>query len=246
MYGSLRRALLATIVLAVTITALPAQTECLPSIPMQDFEYRFGIVDELESDGDYLQLVENPTVIELGVEQAEPGDEASTVATTELHAIYPTSAAALVEVLKDDAILAEIVPDLAVHMTLCRMDGDSIKQMQRTEFNMLFLTFGTEYLIDVHYAIDRPDEFGSYWGMYDSLDGRLAYQYGSWYFADIEVGGRGYSYVRHFTKNGIVTRLPGLRMAIRRSADERVRETLNAIYREAVRRHGETPRAAVR
>jgi len=219
--------------------------QCSPSIPADEFVYRFGVADSIGSDSGLLALLETPTVLTAEAVPAGEGDPAATVATTETHALYPIAAEAMVETLKDAEALTDFIPDLAIHETICGDGQDLIKQFQRTEFNVLFLTFGTEYLIDVYYAINGPEEFGSYWGMYESLDGKLAYQYGSWYFKNVVIDGRQYTYVRHFTTNGVNTRIPGLRLIIERSAGGRIAEMIDAIYREAVSRYGNTPVASM-
>ncbi len=225
--------------------AAPAWTQCAPSIPMNEFVYRFGIAGEVHGDSDLLALLENPTI--LTVEAVPAGDDntAATVVTTETHALYPVDALAIVNALKDAETLVEIIPDLAIHETLCTGGPNMRKELQRTEFRVLFFTFGTEYLIDVHYAINGPDEYGSYWGMYESLDGKLAYQYGSWYFKNVMIDGRQYTYVRHFIRTGVNSRVPGLRMIIRNNAGKRVTAMIDAVYREAVKRYGNTPIASV-
>ena len=212
---------------------------------MDEFIYRFGVVPGIQGDSDLLALLENPTVLTVEAVPAGDDDTAATVVTTETHALYPVDALAIVNVLKDTETLVGIIPDLAIHETLCTSGSDMRKEWQRTEFRVLFFTFGTEYLIDVHYAINGPEEYGSYWGMYESLDGKLAYQYGSWYFRNVSIRGRQYTYVRHFIRTGVNSRVPGLRMIIRSNAGKRVTTMIDAIYREAVRRYGNTPIASM-
>lgn len=218
--------------------------QCAPSVPESDFIYRFGIHSSIHSDADLLGLLLNPTAIIIDAVPAPAGNPAATIATTETHALYPIAAEAMVDVLQDATALPAIIPDLARHETICRNGPNMIKQIQRTEFNFLIFTFGTEYRIDVRYALNGPVEYGSYWGMYESVDGKLASQFGSWYFRNIEIDGSPYTYVRHFTQNGVTSRLPGLRMVIKRNAGSRVAEMIDAIYREALRR-STIPMAAV-
>lgn len=212
---------------------------------MDEFMYRFGVVPGIQDDSDLLALLENPTVLTVEAVPARDDDTAATVVTTETHALYPVDALAIVNVLKDNETLVGILPDLVIHETLCASGSDMRKERQRTEFRVLFFTFGTEYLIDVLYAINGPEEYGSYWGMYESLDGKLAYQYGSWYFRNVSIDGRQYTYVRHFIRTGVNSRVPGLRMIIRSNAGKRVTTMIDAIYREAVRRYGNTPIASM-
>jgi hypothetical protein len=232
------------ILLLILIGALPAWSQCTPTIPMDEFIYKFGLFDEVHTHADLLALLENPTVITAEAVPAGPDVEASTIATTEIHVLYPIEASAMVETLNDAESLTSFMPNLAVHETICRIGPNMVKQFQRTEFNVLFLTFGTEYLIDVYYALNGPEEYGSYWGMYESVDDKLAYQYGSWYFKNITIDNRQYTYVRHFSTNGVKTRVPGLRMMIERSAGERVGNVIDALYHEAASRYGTSPVAS--
>ena len=125
---------------------------------MDEFMYRFGVVPGIQDDSDLLALLENPTVLTVEAVPAGDDDTAATVVTTETHALYPVDALAIVNVLKDTETLVGIIPDLAIHETLCTSGSDMRKEWQRTEFRVLFFTFGTEYLIDVHYAINGPEE----------------------------------------------------------------------------------------
>lgn len=232
------------LILYVFFSASQLHAQCEPTVADESFRYRFGVAGVIDKNRQLLDLLERPTSIHVSAVPAPDGDPAATIATTETHVLYPIHPFAMVEVLRDDETLSDYIPDLAVHETICTNGPDMIKQFQRTEFDVLFLTFGTEYLIDVHYILDGPDEYGSYWGMYESLDGKLAYQYGSWYFRSVEIEGRQYTYVRHFTQNGVKTRIPGLRFIVERSAGGRVSEMMDSIYREAVNRHGTTPVAS--
>lgn len=233
------------VALGMAGVAASAWAQCSPSVPRDEFVYKFGIAPSIRSDSDLLTLLENPTVLIAEAVPAGEGDPAATVTTTETHVLYPIRAKSMAETLMDAEALTEFIPDLAIHETLCRNGSDMIKQFQRTEFNVLFFTFGTEYLIDLYYALNGPEEYGSYWGMYESLDGKLAYLFGSWYFKDVVIDGRQYAYVRHFITNGVKPRIPGLRMIISRSAGGRITEMLDSIYREAVIRYGNTPVASL-
>jgi hypothetical protein len=232
------------VVVLLLAGAASGWSQCVPSVPQADFVYRFGLADGIRSDADLLVLLENPMVITSQARATEPGDPAATIATTDTHVLYPIEAQSIVATLNDAESLTGFIPDLAIHETLCRNGPDMVKQFQRTEFNVLFFTFGTEYLIDVHFALNGPQEYGTYWGMYESVDGKLAYQYGSWYFKNVVIDGRQYAYVRHFTTSGVNSRIPGLRIIIERSAGDRIIEMLDAIYREAASRYGTSPIAS--
>ena len=236
---------LAFLIVSVTMHTQPPEALCAPSVPPDELQYRFGLAPGHSSAVELVELIENPTVFVSDARAAGSDDPAATIVTTETHAVYPIRPGSLAAILRDDDDLADIVPDLVVHETICEHSPSMIKQYQRTEFHVLFFTFGTEYLIDAYYALNGPDEYGSYWGMYESLDGKLAYQYGSWYFRSIELDGREYTYARHYIYSGVTSRVPGLRIVAQRSAGGRVVEMFDALYAEAVRRHGTTPIASL-
>jgi hypothetical protein len=207
---------------------------------MSEFQFRFGFAPGATREEELRDLIEQPVVFRMEAVPAPSGSDAATLITTETHAVYPVEPGAMVAVLKDESHLTDIMPDLVVHETICRHSATMIKQRQRTEFRVLFFRFGTEYLIDIHYALESENEYGSYWGMYESLDGRLSHQFGSWYFHAVEIDGQPYPYVRHFITTGVTSRVPGLRMVTERSAPGRVIAMFDAVYRETVRRYGTT------
>jgi len=218
---------------------LPAQ--CDPVVPEEVFQYRFGVSDVIASTDDLLELLGRPTPIVISAEPAPKDDPASIIAIAETHALYPVEPWQMVEVLRDDEVLPDVIPDLTLSETICWNGPDMMRQRQRTEINVLFLTFATEYLIEVHHVLGGPVEYGSYWAMYESLDGNLARQLGSWYFRKVTIDGRDYTYVRHFTLNGLTYRVPGLRFMVERGAAGHVADMMDSVYREAVNRHGTTP-----
>ncbi len=239
--------LLGIVLLALPNAAWPdtVTSGCTPSVPLHEFKYRFGLAPDHTSYPELVALIENPIPFKVEARAAGRDDPAATIITTETHAVYPISPDAMLRVLKDYEALPEIIPDLVVDETICEHSSGMVKQRQRTEFRILFFTFGTEYLIDAYYVLNGPEEYGGYWGMYDSVDGKLAYQYGSWYFRRITLNGRAYTYVRHYIYSGVTTRVPGLRLIAQRNARSRVVEMFDALYAESVRRYGTTPLASV-
>jgi hypothetical protein len=149
-------------------------SECMPSVPRHEFRYRFGFATGYTSHAELVDLIENPTPYIVEARAAGRDDPAATVITTETHAVYPIRPDAMFLLLQDSEALPDLIPDLVVDDTICEHSSGMIKQRQRTEFRVLFFTFGTEYLIDAHYVLNGPEEYGGYWGMYDSVDGRRA------------------------------------------------------------------------
>lgn len=235
--------LLALLALPGSLSAEDA-APCAPAVPIDSFQYRFGLAGGWMPESELAALIENPTVIHADAFPAGRNDPAATIVTAETHAVYPIQPDAMARLLKDDDSLASIVPDLKIHETICEYGPDMIKQHQRAEFRVLFFSFGTEYLMDVRHALGGPDEYGSYWGMYESLDGKLAYQYGSWYFRALEIDGRPHTYVRHYIITGLTTRVPGLRLIAQRNAGAHVVQMFDALFQESVRRYGTTVAAA--
>jgi len=215
----------------------PAWQDCDPVDHEGAYEDRFGRSELARTDEQLRALYENPTVIASSATRTdEQGARIETL--TETHAVLPVAAADLMQTLTANDRLTDFMPNLSDHEVVCRPAENVSRQRQRTDFGLLFFSLGTEYVIDVHYPFSGPDRYGSHWVLVDSIDGRMAFIYGSWYFEAIELDGRPATYVRHYARTGLTTSVPGVRVFIEPRLQGEITALFDAFYEEALVRHG--------
>ena len=189
------------------------------------------------TESDLRELFENPTVIDSSAIRTDE-DGASVETLTETHAVFPVAAADMMATLTANATLTDFMPNLTEHEVVCRPAESVSRQRQRTDFGVLFFSLGAEYVIDVEFTFDGPDRYGTHWVLVESLDGRMAYIYGSWYFETATLDGQEVTYVRHYVRSGLTTRVPGVRAFVAPRLKSEITTLFNKFYDEAVRQHG--------
>lgn len=213
---------------------------CEPVASPAEFEDRFGRAPSARTAEDLVALMENPTLLHAAAEHTDGPNDATINIMTETHVVYPVRASDLARVFAEDAPLIDYMPNLAEHEIICRPAGNVTRTRQRVDFGPIIFSLGTEYIIDVQHLAKGPDVYANRWMLVESLDGRLAYNYGSWYYESVEVAGIPATYVHHYARGGLTTRVPGVRFFANRRAGGSVIEVLEAAYAEAVRRFGRT------
>jgi hypothetical protein len=216
------------------------QPPCAPPAGNADFESRFGRAPSARRPAQLAALLENPSFMHAGATRADGTNGATVDVMTESHVVFPVRVADLIQVFSEDAPMTEYMPNLAVHEVVCRPAPNVSRHRQRVDFGPIIFSLGTEYVIDVHYLVTGPEVFASRWTLVDSVDGRLAYNLGSWYFESVQIDGHDATYVRHYARTGLTTRVPGVRFFANRRAAGGVEDVLDAAYNEAVRRFGKT------
>ncbi|MFW5683984.1 MAG: hypothetical protein ACOC1I_03960 [Spirochaetota bacterium] len=202
-----------------------------------EYEYRHERATDARTQDDLRALYENPTVIRAYTESASEGG-AAIETLTETHAVFPIRAESILATLQDDDTLTTFVPNLGDHEVVCRFADNHFRQRQRTDFGFLFLRFSSEYVIDVEYVDYGPGEYGSRWVLVESIDGQIAYNYGSWYFEEIMLDGRRATYVRHYARTGLTSGFPGAQLVVGGRLEGEMRNLFRVFYEETVRRYG--------
>lgn len=223
-----------------TVLIVNAEESCVPVATAADFEDRFGRAPSARSSEDLAGLLENPTLLHAGAEHTDGPNGATIDIMTETHVVYPVRVSDLARVFAEDAPLPEYMPNLAEHEIICRPAADISRTRQRIDFGPMIFSLGTEYIIDVQHLAGGPEVYANRWILVDSLDGRLAYNYGSWYYEAVEIDGQPATYVHHYARTGLTTRVPGVRFFADRRAGGGVIEVLEAAFSEATRRFGRT------
>lgn len=219
--------------------SLAAWDDCSPVDHSGEWEYRHERADSARSEEQLRALVENPTVIEAAATPAnEEGARVDTL--TQTHAVYPVDPTSMMKTLRSNDALTSFMPNLRDHEVVCRLSERMERQRQQTDFGLLVFSLGAEYVIDVEYVDLGPDVYSSRWALVESLDGRMSYLYGSWYFESISLDGAPATYVRHYARTGLTTRVPGARGFIDRRLEGEVTHLFSVFYDEAARRFGRT------
>lgn len=229
------------LVFALTNASLAAWENCEPIDHSGEYEDRFGRSRLARTDADLRELFENPTVIQSSAIRTD--EEGAAVETlTETHAVFPVAASDMMATLTSNSMLTDFMPNLTEHEVVCRPAENVSRQRQRTDFGVLFFSLGAEYVIDVEFPFEDPDRYGSHWVLVESLDGRMAYIYGSWYFEPVVLDGAEVAYVRHYVRSGLTTRVPGVRAFVAPRLEGEITTLFNEFYAEAVRQHGRVAR----
>ncbi|MFW5743892.1 MAG: hypothetical protein ACOC2D_11515 [Spirochaetota bacterium] len=242
-HHSLPAGFITTVIVLTAVLAggrsLVAWEDCSPVDHAGEWEYRHERCDSARTEDELRELFENPTVIEAGATRTAE-DSARIETLSETHAVFPVDAASMMQTLRSNDILTSFMPNLGDHEVVCRLSDNVERQRQRTEFGLLIFSLGTEYVIDVEYVDRGPEVYSSRWVLVESLDGRMSYLYGSWYFESIVLDGDPATYVRHYARTGLTTRAPGVRAFIERRLEGEITDLFTAFYEEASARFGRT------
>ncbi len=226
---------LLALLLPLPVTVAQAAEPCAPSTAGLRFESRHARLPSATSADALRSLVESPVVFARSATFTNE-DGARIQTLTEAHAVYPINPAHMMAGLQDAARLTGFMPNLAEHEVVCSLDGVSSRQRQRTDFGVLVFSLGAEYLIDVLHVETGPETFASQWALVDSVDGRLGFLYGSWFFESVDVDGTPMTYVRHYVRTGLTTRVPGVRGFVNGRLESQIVGVFEALYAEAIRR----------
>lgn len=205
-----------------------------------EYRDRFGRAPSARTDAELRSLLENPTFLHAGASHASDDTGATVDIMTETHAVYPVRAADLNLTFGENEDLPSYMPNLSRHEVICHPTRGVSRQRQTTDFGVLVFSLGSDYIIDVEYVHTGPQAYSSRWALVESLDGRLAYLYGSWYFESVRIDGMEATYVHHFARTGLTTSVPGVRAFAGRRADDGIIDVFDAVFEETARRFGRT------
>lgn len=223
--------------LFVLSVSAAAWEECEPIDHSDAWEQRYGRGPDAVTTAQLRGLFESPRIVDShAIHTDEEGASVETM--TETHAVYPILPADLMATITSNERLTEFMPRLGEHSIVCHPADGLSRQRQRTEFGLLLFDLGTEYVIDVNYPSSGPDVFSSRWVLVDSLDDRMAYIYGSWYIERVELDGVPMSYVRHYVRTGLTTRVPGVRLFVERRIESEILNLFASLYEEATVQFG--------
>ncbi len=197
-------------------------------------------------------LLNTPTEISFVVDTSPPAP-ATTSTLGDMHAVYPVSICVMSEVITDYNNYPRFAPRVTQSRAVRTADNPpTYRQRLTLSFRVLF--FGSDY--DYYLTVTEtplcradaaPDtdaapapgsEFGMHYRMQESLDGRLSDVEGSWYLRAVEIDGVQHTYVRYFNSIFFAEDQFGLRLALRNLGARDLKNTMDAMFREAQRRGG--------
>jgi len=225
-------------ILLVPASGTAAEEPCLPVAESEaDFENRFGRHQSAREESQLRRLLEAPAILEAGAARVDGPGEARIEILTDSHVVYPVAFSQFATVFGEVEAQTRYIPHLVESRIICFPSQAVIRQYQRLEIGPKALALGPEYHLDVWRKTDEEDVLAIEWLLAESLDGRLAYNYGSWYVQAVTVDDTPATYIRHYGRNGLTTRVPGVRFLADRGARGEVKTLLAALYEEVTRRY---------
>lgn len=194
----------------------------------------------MEPQADPVALLKNPTEISFVVDSSPPAP-ATTATIGDLHAVYPVPLAVMREVITDYNNYPRFAPRVTQSHAV-RTGNAPATYRQRLTLSFRVLFFGSDYdyyLTVTETPLCRPngvDEFGMHYRMRESLDGRLSDVEGSWYLRAVQIDGVEHTYARYYNSIHFAEDQFGLRLALRNLGARDLKNTMDAMYREAERR----------
>ncbi|MCK5152902.1 MAG: hypothetical protein KAQ93_00965 [Spirochaetales bacterium] len=160
------------------------------------FEYK----NQIATYNSFKKLLNNPTDIESHIKQNIKNDEKILDTLFDFHAIYDIPISNLVNNLIDLGNEQNVFPRMIYTKDLNPTDPLWSPHLQevKTQFKMGRIEETYHY---VFYKVPIVNDDGSIlikWNLYDSIDGKFEYNYGSWYLKEIIENGKSYTYVRNY------------------------------------------------
>ena len=174
-------------------------------------------------------------------DSGSPSDhEGAYESVAHMHVLVDAEAHVLAEVLSDVERQPDFMPRLTRADVVCsELQAEGFLRVEQ-ELSFRFLVFRRDYRYVIDYFIeDDLEETGAFrvwWVLSDPGDGQIVTNSGSWYVRRVEIDGREYSYVAYAVHTVFARRRAGLRTALRRFGERDVRNAMDALYEEAVRR----------
>ena len=194
---------IASAVFAVLAWALPAE-ELLTSDParLPEFEHRFGIAEQ----GFDSTLIRNPVRVDKLVEGFSENGDRRLLTITDMHALYPVPLESVVRVLTSYGSFYMFYRRLVRSTDLTPENGpfDYHRLRNVSRAGALGIEREYDYTIRIFTELTQLGAFRQKWRLETSNDGRLYAAYGSWYLEEVELEGKGYTYLRYFNATGFI------------------------------------------
>ena len=232
-----RKLLLTTMLVAVTALVSPFATEAGDCTPVPDAKDAWQLeTRDLEA---LSEQINSPQTVQFDTGRPSQG-EGAYESVAHMHVIFDVDARVLAQALRDVERQPRFMPRLTRAEVICReLEAEGFLRVeQELSFRVLIFRRDYRYVID-YFIEDDGEESGAFrvwWVLSDPGDGQIIRNSGSWYVSAVEINGAQHSYVAYAVHTVFARRQAGLRTALRRFGERDVRNAMEALYEEAVRR----------
>jgi len=156
-----------------------------------------------------------------------------------MHGVFDTPIEAFEDALRAVEEQDDYLPRLEESEIICSA-GNPLEYVRlRQKLSFRFLSFGRDYEYVLHYFFDDqiPGTFVVWWQLATALDDQILETDGTWYFEEVVVGGRKYTYMTYATRTLFREESLGLRTAIKQFGEHDLHNAMAALNEEARRRH---------
>lgn len=213
-------------ILLTAVTVLGAQDSPERSTS-NIFEYRdyIGPFDSLK------ELLDKPSVIESQISTEKKDGVKILNALSDSHTIFDIPIYKLINLVLDLENEQNIFQRMYFTKDLNPSDSLWSPHLQEVKASFKFGIFVQDYNY-IFYKIPELREDGSFlikWNLYESIDGKFDYIFGSWYMKEVIFNGLTYTYIRNYTHYGIVDYPSYVMIAIKLGQKKDSKAFINAL-----------------
>lgn len=191
------------------------------------FDYR----DYAEPVHSLKELLNRPSVIESQIYPEMKNGVKILNVLFDSHAIFEIPIYKLIYPVLDLENEQNIFPRMYLTKDLNPSDSPWSPHLQEVKASFKFGIFGQDYNY-IFYKIPELREDGSFlikWNLYESIDGKFDYSFGSWYMKEIIRNGKKYTYIRNFVHYGITDYPSHVLMATKIGGKKDIKTFINAL-----------------
>lgn len=191
------------------------------------FEYRDYIAPYKSID----RILDNPTKIEAHINPIKKDGVKVLDTLFDFHAVYDIPIQILVDKVLDLGNEQNVFPRMIYTKDLNPADSLWAPHLQEVRTSFKLGRLGQEYHY-IFYKIPKLRNDGSFvikWNLYESIDSKFDFSFGSWYMKEISNDGHNFTYVRNFVHYGIVDYPPYVALISRLAGERDVRGFFKAL-----------------
>ena len=191
------------------------------------FEYR----DSIYPNSSFEELLDKPSVIDYYI-NPEKRDELKILNTLfDTHIVVDIPMYKLINLVLDLENEQKVFPRMTYTKDLNPDSSLWANHLQEAIMSFKLGFFGSEYH-SIFYKIPELREDGSFlikWNLYESIDGKFDFVFGSWYMKEIIFNGKKYTYIRNYVHYGIIDYPPHVLMAMKIGGKKDIKAFIRAL-----------------
>ncbi len=191
------------------------------------FEYR----DHKEPVDSLNDLLDKPSIIESQIYPEKKDGVKILNVLFDSHAIFEIPIYKLIDLVLDLENEQKVFPRMTYTKDLNPDSSLWTNHLQEAIMSFKLGIFGSEYH-SIFYKIPELREDGSFlikWNLYESIDGKFDFVFGSWYMKEIIFIGKKYTYIRNYVHYGIIDYPPYVLMAMRIGGKKDIKAFIRAL-----------------